>query len=543
MKTGTILHLWKTSSIKQKLIALGILTLLSIGALGAIGEFSGGKKGGILSSLAETVGLKEKSNKGDSLNESLNPPEGTLQLSKEYIYAGSRMLATEDYGVTNGTPTPTATPTPTPPPNSNNLCLADMWTGGNSYLHPTPGWNIQTNGDLLSPTDNWFWAQSKMALSQVGDWVEFDYTPLTYPYIRTLDSAYYGYSSSYGYYTQAGNVAPPTSFAIGDKIKFQIETGEVIKVYKNGSLNYTFANPRDPNKPLYIVWGIEAALTQSTLLKRPSCGSGGSGTPTPTPPASTFSVTATPTSVQPNATVAVNWTANSSRPTTDWIGLYQVGAANNSYLTYQYIQGGTSGSLNFTMPNSSGNYEFRYFPDNSYNLVATSNQVSVSSNPSVTNIWQGGSAVNAYNYTILSNDDVIKPNGQGWYWIKSRVALSQVGDWAEFDYVQFASPRLGTNDLTLNFIYHHDWGFYTFDLGSTFPENNNVPFTAGDKFKYQLGANNQVQVYKNGTLVYTFQATRDPNKPLYIFWAQRVELPDGTTLKRPNFGGSGIIVN
>lgn len=42
----------------------------------------------------------------------LNP---TMQLAKEYIYAGSRMLAIEDYGLSGGsTPTPTITPTPTP---------------------------------------------------------------------------------------------------------------------------------------------------------------------------------------------------------------------------------------------------------------------------------------------------------------------------------------------------------------------------------------------------------------------------------------------
>jgi F5/8 type C domain len=102
MKTKTIWHFWKTSSIKQKLITVGILALLSLGALGAMGEFSDDKKGGILSGIAETIGLKEKSsNKGDSLSETLTPPNGTLQLSKEYVYAGSRMVATEDYGNSN----------------------------------------------------------------------------------------------------------------------------------------------------------------------------------------------------------------------------------------------------------------------------------------------------------------------------------------------------------------------------------------------------------------------------------------------------------
>lgn len=48
---------------------------------------------------------------------SLNP---SMQLAKEYIYAGSRMLAIEDYGLSLGsTPTPTPTPeTPTPTPET-----------------------------------------------------------------------------------------------------------------------------------------------------------------------------------------------------------------------------------------------------------------------------------------------------------------------------------------------------------------------------------------------------------------------------------------
>ena len=44
---------------KQKLIVIGLISLVSIGALGAMGEFSG-KKNGIISSLAEKVGLKKK---------------------------------------------------------------------------------------------------------------------------------------------------------------------------------------------------------------------------------------------------------------------------------------------------------------------------------------------------------------------------------------------------------------------------------------------------------------------------------------------------
>ncbi len=87
---------------RTRLLAVGMIALLTIGALGAMGEFSS-KKNGIISNLAETVGLKKKEVPS---TENL-PPQTTPQLSKEYVYAGSRMLATEDYGIAQPNPTPT----------------------------------------------------------------------------------------------------------------------------------------------------------------------------------------------------------------------------------------------------------------------------------------------------------------------------------------------------------------------------------------------------------------------------------------------------
>lgn len=131
MKKETNLDSTKTMSGRQKFLVVGIIALLAIGALGAMGEFSG-KKNGIISHLAETVGLKQKE---VNSSETYQPQTGTPQLSKEYVYAGSRMLATEDYGIVapnptptplvegggsggNGTPTPTPTATPTPDPTT-----------------------------------------------------------------------------------------------------------------------------------------------------------------------------------------------------------------------------------------------------------------------------------------------------------------------------------------------------------------------------------------------------------------------------------------
>ncbi|HRH40128.1 MAG TPA: hypothetical protein PKY82_00715 [Pyrinomonadaceae bacterium] len=104
MKEESKVKIWNKLSVKQKLFSVGLMSLLTIGALGAMNEYSGNKNG-IFSSVAEKVGLKSKET---TTTEAIQPVQtGTPQLSKEYVYAGSRMLATEDYGIAPANPTPT----------------------------------------------------------------------------------------------------------------------------------------------------------------------------------------------------------------------------------------------------------------------------------------------------------------------------------------------------------------------------------------------------------------------------------------------------
>jgi hypothetical protein len=102
--------------------------------------------------------------------------------------------------------------------------------------------------------------------------------------------------------------------------------------------------------------------------------------PTPTPtPAANFTLTATLTSVAAGGKVKVNFTAPGGRPEKDWIGLYKVGDPSTSYLTWGYTTGLPSGYFTFTMPNQAGQYEFRYFLENTYTQAARSNAVQVTS--------------------------------------------------------------------------------------------------------------------------------------------------------------------
>jgi hypothetical protein len=65
----------------------------------------------------------------------------------------------------------------------------------------------------------------------------------------------------------------------------------------------------------------------------------------------------------------------------DWVGLYKSGASHSSYVSYKYLGGATNTTLSFSMPSASGTYEFRFFPNDSYTLLAVSNAVSVGSAP------------------------------------------------------------------------------------------------------------------------------------------------------------------
>jgi hypothetical protein len=91
-----------------------------------------------------------------------------------------------------------------------------------------------------------------------------------------------------------------------------------------------------------------------------------------------YSLNATPETVRPGNIITVTWFAPSGHSTTDWVGLYRPGAADTAFITFQYLNSGTFGGLNFTAPASEGGYEFRLYPNNGFTRAATSNTVAVS---------------------------------------------------------------------------------------------------------------------------------------------------------------------
>jgi len=95
------------------------------------------------------------------------------------------------------------------------------------------------------------------------------------------------------------------------------------------------------------------------------------------PPPPTLSVS--PATVAAGTSLTATWSGIANPSNGDWIGLYVPGTANTSYLSWRFTAGTSSGSVQYNIPVSlkPGTYELRLFGNNSYQVLATSNQITV----------------------------------------------------------------------------------------------------------------------------------------------------------------------
>ncbi|HXV59962.1 MAG TPA: Calx-beta domain-containing protein, partial [Vicinamibacteria bacterium] len=159
---------------------------------------------------------------------------------------------------------------------------------------------------------------------------------------------------------------------------------------------------------------------------------------------------------------------------TDWVALAKVGSPLTSYSDWQYLNGThsvpttglTSAVLTFNMPRTLGDYEFRFFANNGYTLLATSPAVSLrppTLTSSAASVGPGGSV------------QVSVAEGPGYRgdW----VALSAVGspttsylDWKYLNGTR-SMPATGVTSATLTFVMPQPLGNYVFRF---FANNGNT---------------------------------------------------------------------
>lgn len=96
--------------------------------------------------------------------------------------------------------------------------------------------------------------------------------------------------------------------------------------------------------------------------------------------ATTVVLSLVPEFVDVGEKITVNWeiTNNGQSTARDWIGLFESDKPNKQYITYQWPGKNLSkGTLAFVAPSQYGEYEFRYFPNGSYQHIAMSNRFKV----------------------------------------------------------------------------------------------------------------------------------------------------------------------
>ncbi len=107
----------------------------------------------------------------------------------------------------------------------------------------------------------------------------------------------------------------------------------------------------------------------------------------------TQAATLTPSSLKtlPNASISIS-IAGGPGNRLDWVGLSRVGGSDADITKWKYLNGSktapstgvTSTTLGFTMPSAEGNYEFRFFLNDGYQRIATSQTLVVSNTPTPT---------------------------------------------------------------------------------------------------------------------------------------------------------------
>jgi len=132
--------------------------------------------------------------------------------------------------------------------------------------------------------------------------------------------------------------------------------------------------------------GFTTIATSSTITVTTSTTATPTPNVTPTPVAATASVSASSSTVTAGGTLSVSFSGVSSPSTTDWIGVFKIGAGDYEYLSYIYTSSGnqssgstasSAGTASMTFPSTPGVYEMRLNRNNGATRAATSSTITV----------------------------------------------------------------------------------------------------------------------------------------------------------------------
>jgi hypothetical protein len=80
--------------------------------------------------------------------------------------------------------------------------------------------------------------------------------------------------------------------------------------------------------------------------------------------------------VFPDELITVNY-YNAPGYETDWIGIYEIGDTDGYIIDWLYTDGAENGSIDFYAPYEPGNYVFRFFPNDTFDIIAESDPFAV----------------------------------------------------------------------------------------------------------------------------------------------------------------------
>jgi len=277
----------------------------------------------------------------------------------------------------------------------NHVSNGDNIGGANNYVNNTTGgvnpiWNDPLNQVLLPPSGH---AAENSAIRLDQTWtiggtprsalpgMAGGYYPDTTPHKGRIQVA------------EGGDITPPV-VSITAPANGAAVSGTSVAVTANASDNVGVAGVQfkldganlgaeDTTFPYGIVWNTTLASNGAhilTAVARDAAGNTATSTGVGVTVTGGVGLTVSPTTVSLGESVTATWSNIVGPTSTDWIGLYAIGADNLDFLTFEYTDGTANGSLAYPIPPAPfaiGNYELRLFANDVFTLLATSETLTV----------------------------------------------------------------------------------------------------------------------------------------------------------------------